>query len=440
MISPARIAAFDVLLELERRGGHADELLRRPEVDKLSERDRHLATEIVMGVLRWRSTIDRSVAEHSSKPLARLDAEVLTALRMAAYQIGWLERVPASAAVNDSVALVKRMRKVSAAPFANAVLRNITRTRQLLRPGPGGNAPAELAAAYSHPAWLVARWIAAFGSDAAAKICAYGQQVPPAVLRLPGSGTERELVGEGIMLAPGALLAGARRVLGGDLTHSAAFREGRLHLQDEASQLVALLVGHGERILDCCAAPGGKTLLLAERNPHARIIAVEKNSKRAAALRKRIAATNVEVVTAEVRAFPGRETFDRILLDVPCSGTGTLARNPEIKWRVTPECFQDFQREQRELLAAALSRLAPGGRLVYSTCSLEAEEDEDVVAEAAARAGVRIAEIATLLAALRATGELIYPDLESLVRGPYLRTLPGVHPCDGFFAAVLEKA
>lgn len=440
MISPARIAAFDVLLELERRGGHADELLRRPEVDKLSERDRHLATEIVMGVLRWRSSLDRSIAEGSSKPLPKLDAEVLTALRMAAYQVGWLERVPASAAVNDAVALVKRVRKVSAAPFVNAVLRNIARTRQSLRPPPGGNTASELAAAYSHPEWLVARWIAAFAAKAAQKICAYDQHAPATALHLADPAVENELNAAGIDLAPG-MLRDVRVVAGGDLTKTSAFREGRVRIQDQASQLVALLVGHGERILDCCAAPGGKTLLMAGRNPHARIVAAEKNAKRAAALRQRLAGKNVEVVSADVRTLPaGRETFDRILLDVPCSGTGTLARNPEIKWRLTPDCFHDYQREQRELLASALDRLAPAGRLVYSTCSMERDECEDVVAEVTEGPGVRIADIAPLLAELRAAGELIDPDLESLVRGPYLRTLPGVHPCDGFFAAVLEKA
>src|SRR5581483_2034396 len=165
---------------------------------------------------------------------------------------------------------------------------------------------------------------------------------------------ERELQAQGIDLAPGTLLAGARNVRSGDITHTAAFRQGQIFIQDEASQLVAALVGSGSRLLDCCAAPGGKTAALAARNPTAEIIAAELHAHRAELLRARILAPNVQVIQADALQLPTVGSFDRILADVPCSGTGTLARNPEIKWRLTPSDLSDLHQKQVAILRAAL--------------------------------------------------------------------------------------
>ena len=180
------------------------------------------------------------------------------------------------------------------------------------------------------------RWMAEFGADRTLAICQHNQRIPNTVIRIDSPEIERELTNEGIELAPGALLASARIVKSGDITHTQAFREGRVFIQDEASQLVAALVGTGSRLLDCCAAPGGKTAALAARNPRAEIIAVELHTHRADLLRKRVHATNVKVINADALELPLQGGFDRVLADVPCSGTGTLARNPEIKWRLTP--------------------------------------------------------------------------------------------------------
>jgi 16S rRNA (cytosine967-C5)-methyltransferase len=211
-------------------------------------------------------------------------------------------------------------------------------------------------------------------------------------------------------------------------------------IQDEASQLVALLVGKGSRILDCCAAPGGKTRLLAGRNPEAAIVAVELHPHRARLLRKLVPARNVQIVVADIRALPTVELFNRVLVDVPCSGTGTLARNPEIKWRLKPEDILDLQTRQLAILQSAMQRVAPGGRLVYSTCSLEHEENQSVVDSAlSSDASFHLADSRKHLQELRDGGELAWADIGSLTSGPYLRTIPGVHPCDGFFAAILQK-
>ena len=394
-----------------------------------------------MGVLRWRSRLDEIVAAASSRPLNKLDAEVLTALRLAVYQLRFLTRVPARAAINESVELVKQAQKRSAAPFANAVLRKIADTQ--IEPVPetiDGDPISFLSREFAHPEWLLKRWVAEFGVERACAICEHNQRIPSTAIRLDCVEVEPELQSEGLELVSGALLATARMVVGGDVTRTRAFREGRVFIQDEASQLIAALVGRGSRLLDCCAAPGGKTAALAARNPTAEIIAAELHAHRADLLRKRVRAPNVEVINADALALPFQGGFDRVLADVPCSGTGTLARNPEIKWLLTPEDLRDLHARQVGILRAALQQLTPGGRAVYSTCSLEPEENTAVVEEVLSdAAGFELRDCREELERLRETGELVWNDLDSLLNGKFLRTLPGVHPCDGFFAAVVER-
>jgi 16S rRNA (cytosine967-C5)-methyltransferase len=241
-----------------------------------------------------------------------------------------------------------------------------------------------------------------------------------------------------LVLAPGALMRRARVVVSGDLMQTRTFAEGRVAIQDEASQLVAALVGRGEHILDCCAAPGGKTRAIAAHNPGAHVIATELHPHRARTMQRIGLPANVTVITADAQRLPLSTTFDRVLADVPCSGTGTLGRNPEIKWRLTPADLDDLQQRQKAILHAALDRLAPGGRLVYSTCSLERAEDEDVVcAVLASRPEYSLLPAAMMLAEIGS--ERIWPNPTNLMRGDFLRTLPGIHPCDGFFAAVLVR-
>jgi 16S rRNA (cytosine967-C5)-methyltransferase len=224
------------------------------------------------------------------------------------------------------------------------------------------------------------------------------------------------------------------------------------------------------RVLDCCAAPGGKTSAIADRMPEAKIVAADLHAHRTRLMRQLVRQPNVEIIAADATALTIPGEFERVLADVPCSGTGTLSRNPEIKWKLKPDDLADLHGRQVDILNAALDRLAPGGRLVYSTCSLEHEENEDVMEEVLRGREVvsstsdgavvnapspdgegcgtlvdrdvrcfRVVEAAELLRQLAAAGELAWDDLDSLTRGPYLRTVPGVHPCDGFFAAVIER-
>jgi len=464
-ISPARTAAFDILLQVVREDAYASELLHSPGYEKLSSADHGLATEIVMGVLRWRSLLDSGLARFSSRKLEKLDIEVLISLRMALLQLLLLDRVPPRAAVHESVELIKRARKKSAAPLVSALLRKVSdyadwrhgldsavkESRE--EPAPGAarglmvrslRSPEErisnLAGRYAHPLWMVERWWQAFGEEKVRLILRSNQRVPVTAIDMPCEADESALNKSGIVLLNGALLRRAALIESGDIAHSEPFRAGRITIQDEASQLVALLAGKGSTILDCCAAPGGKTRILADRNPQALLVAAELHMHRARLLRKRAGAGNVHVMVADACQLPLRRQFDRVLVDAPCSGTGTLSRHPEIKWRLKPADLEDLQSKQLAILESAMKYVVPEGRLIYSTCSLEHEENEDVVEKAlAADSTFRLRDCRGELERLRAEGELAWTDLDSLLAGPFLRTLPGVDPGDGFFAAILEK-
>jgi 16S rRNA (cytosine967-C5)-methyltransferase len=446
-VSQARAAAFDILKRVECEASYASELLHGHAYEQLSLPDHALTTEIVMGVLRWRAKLDSEIAKDSSQPLSKLDIEVLLALRIALYQFRWLDRVPARAALYESVELVKRARKRSATSFVNGVLRKILKRREEKEDGSDDvSSPEALAFAFSHPPWLVDRWSKAYGLPAAQQICAYNQKIPVTSIRLRDPDSEAQLTADGIKVQPGSLLSSARRVDSGDLAKSGPLRSRAVLIQDEGSQLVAALVGHGDRILDCCAAPGGKTLAIADRSPHASVVGLEVHEHRARLMAQLITRASLDlpsrlsVVAADARHMPLNSVFDRVLADVPCSGTGTIARNPEIKWKLDVEDLRKLHELQVEILTSALKQVAPGGRLIYSTCSLEQEENEDVVGEVLSGNDLfRVVDCRSELDRLAAEGKLIWPEVDSLVRGPYLRTIPGVQDCDGFFAAILKR-
>src|SRR5450631_300295 len=456
-VSPARAVAFEILLRVEREDSYAAELLHSAPLAKLSSRDHGLATELVMGVLRWQSLLDQRLAAASSQKLDRLDREVLDALRLGVYQLQFLSRVPARAAIFESVELVKAARKRSAASFVNAVLRKIAEAgaRDIFAEIARSPDSITLAQNAAHPPWLVARWTEHYGLEATRQICAHDQTVPETAIHIHSDlshddpcrddrsredQSDAELAEAGVQLSPGQLLSAARRVLAGDVTGTHAYQEGRVTIQDEASQLVALLTGRGEILLDCCAAPGSKTAMLARRNPRAKVFATELHPHRARLLKNLTRLPNIYVVAADARRLPFSCAFDRILADVPCSGTGTLARNPEIKWRLKAEDLHDLQSRQVAILKSALAQLAIGGRLVYSTCSLEREENEAVIEVALyGAAECKVADFKGELEQLQRCGEMCWQDIASLLAGPYLRTIPGVHPCDGFFAAMIER-
>jgi 16S rRNA (cytosine967-C5)-methyltransferase len=454
-ISPARKAAFRILLAVERGNSHShsDDLLRRKEVSALAPSDRNLATALVLGVLRWQIRLDEQLKVLLRRPGGKLDREVRIALRLGAFQLLFLDRIPAHAAIDESVELAKQSGHRFAAGMVNAVLRKLD-SGGAPRIDVSEEVPAELAMAQAHPAWMVERWAEFYGLDAARAICRHGQTQPRLTLRVHGPAVEAELTQAGIQFEPGALLAAARIVVSGDVAAAAAVHEGRARVQDEGSQLIAELAacaaknrdGKAKSILDACAAPGGKTLILAERNPEARIVACESSPQRLAALRKRLAAyaCRVECRLADAAVLQEEAAFDLVLADVPCSGTGTLGRNPEIRHRLRLEDLPRQAGRQRAILGAALRAVQRSGRVVYSTCSLEPEENEQVVAAALAENGnARQVSFASCIEALQRSGILTGNGAERLHKcltpEGALRLLPGVFSSDGFFVALIEK-
>lgn len=380
-VSPARLLAFDTLRKVG-RGGYASDLLAG--AAPLDPRDAALASEIVFGVLRQQAQLDFLIQHYSGRAAGKLDFEVLLALRMGVYQLRYLDRIPPHAAVGQSVDLVKSQGFRSAAGFANAVLRKVGREAV---------AWPSRAIELSHPQWLLDRWDGEFGAETTALIARANLRPPETYVRIPRDCD----VPPDVKVEP-TEIPGCFRLVSGE---AGAFR-----IQDIGSQSVAPLLdlAPGQTFLDLCAAPGNKTAQALESGVHA--VACDFHAKRVEMLKP----LRVNVVHLDgTRPLPFARRFDRILLDAPCSGTGTLARNPEIKWRLEPEDILDLQRRQVLLLRNALEVLAPGGILVYSTCSLEREENDGVV---------------------EALG--LTPD-------HVMRRIPGIQAGDGFFAAVIRS-
>jgi 16S rRNA (cytosine967-C5)-methyltransferase len=450
-VSPARRAAFHILLAVERGSAHSDDLLRGREVNALTQSDRNLATALVLGVLRWQIRLDHQIGALLKRPGAKLDPEVRITLRLGAFQLLFLDRIPAHAAIDESVELVLRAGHRFASGMVNAVLRKLSvAPRQDFRE----HSVKEVALAEAHPLWMVERWVDFYGMEAAQAICRHGQNQPALALRLESPAVEAELTGCGIELAPGDLLSAARKLVSGDATTTAAFREGRVRIQDEGSQLIGELTACSgadldqrvKSIVDTCAAPGGKTLILAERYPEARIVACESSFERLEALRERIAAHagRVEFRHADATSLGEEAAFDLALADVPCSGTGTLGRNPEIRHRLRPEDLSVQAERQKAILRAALRAVRPGGRVVYSTCSLEPEENERVVAATLAEnPKARLVSLRTSIDAL-AERKILTDDGTERLRACLtpegaLRLLPGEVATDGFYVAALQR-
>ncbi len=447
-ISQARKAAFDILMAIERGHSHSDDLLRGKAVNALSPADRNLATTLVLGVLRWQIQLDHQMQSLLKRPNARLEPEILIVLRLGGFQLLHLDRIPARAAIDESVELAKQAGHRFASGMVNAVLRKLSAAPpfRVLE-----ESVAELALAQAHPTWMVERWSRFYGLETARAICIHGQTQPAVTIRIESAAVEDELTQAGIQLEPGALLTAARTVVSGDVAHTAAFLEGRIRFQDEGSQLVAELAARNvnqeaRNILDTCAAPGGKTLILAERHPQARILACETSPQRLDQLRERLTAhaERIECRLADATLLTEEAAFDLALADVPCSGTGTLGRNPEIRHRLRLEDLPRQAERQRAILHATLRAVRPGGRVVYSTCSLEPEENEEVIAAVLAETpNLRLvslqSSIDTLLSEAILTGSGAERLRNCITPEGALRLLPGVFHTDGFFIALIEK-
>ncbi len=389
-ISPGRIVAFEVLRKVA-SSGLASDLLRSRSA-ALDRVDAGLANELVFGVLRFERQLDFLTSYFSGRDANEFDLEVRLAFRLGIYQLRHLDRIPPHAAVGESVELVKQAGKPSAAGLVNAVLRKVD--RRLIR-WPSWD--IEL----SHPEWLLDNWRRLFGEKAARQIAKAFLAQPDAFIRVP---TDRRSEARDLAMEE-TDLPGCFRFLGRD---PRGFRR-----QDYSSQMIVPMLGlePGNSFLDLCAAPGNKTAQAVEIPLFA--VACDVSLRRLA----EVNAPGVMRVNLDATApLPFARQFERILLDVPCSGTGTIGRNPEIKWRIQPEDLVRQHARQVRLLENALSVLAAGGRLVYSTCSLEYEENEQVIEEVLDRQP---------------------PDI---ILEEQVRRLPGIHRGDGFFAASIVRA
>jgi len=399
-ISPARAAAYEVLRRVFEEGAYADRALRGAS-EGLDARDRALARQLAFGSVQRARTLDHAIETLGKRPVSKLDPPVLAALRLGAYQLGYLDGVPRYAAVNESVELVRRARLESAVPFTNAVLRRVGEgIERLLASLPEG--PLK----HSYPDWVWDVWRRDLGEDEALALMRGQNEPPPVVVRHvrgqspDGSATD----------IPGAYTV--------DRVDEKALERGEIWPQSRGSQLAGLCVrsGPADRVLDLCAAPGGKASMLAGD-----VVAVEVNEARARELEEnllRLGADRVTVVRADGRDLPAELSgFDRALVDAPCSGLGVLAARPDLRWRSSP-----LPELQLELLRAAAERVRPGGTIVYSVCTVNADESEAVVDAS----GLEVEPIEE------------WAQFRHARRPEFLQTLPHVHRTSGFFIARLR--
>lgn len=391
-ISPARVAAFNILKQVE--NGAFSSVLLAAEEPRLQPADRSLCHELVLGVLRWQLLLDAIVEHFSKRRVESLDAAVRIALRLGLYQLRFFTRVPASAAVNESVSLVRAARLSSATAFVNALLRRAVREPEYDPAAEVSDPLEKIAVRTSHPAWLIERWASWLGVAQAEAFAQANNLVPPNTFRVVANrGNQFEVLSKlreaGAALESSPVVNGAWRVSGATSLLRELSASGEIYLQDEASQLVAHLLEAkpGERVLDLCAAPGGKTTMIADRTgDRATVIAADRSATRmetvAATTRLHQLKGIRRLILDATNSLPFRaESFDKVLVDAPCSGTGTLRRNPEIRWRLSPDDIPVLAASQKQILRHAVRVLKPGGRLVYSTCSVEREENEEVIAE-----------------------------------------------------------
>jgi 16S rRNA (cytosine967-C5)-methyltransferase len=396
MTAPARTAAFHALRAVTQGAHDLPVALVRSRQGLTDERDRALAAEIITGSMRWLRSLDFLIEHFASRALAKIDRDVLTILRLSLYQLLHLDRVPAAAVVDDAVDLARAARKPSATGFVNGVLRSVLRQRNRLplpsRPAPEADRVSQLAylgVTHSHPDWLIGRWLDRYGFEATEAWVRFNNATPALTLRV---NTLRATVEDAVVALAGDGVGTERcryAPYGLVVTEGNPLRrdpDGLVVVQDEASQLVPLLVhaAPGQRVLDLCAAPGGKTTALAAAmRDEGIVVASDVRPRRIDLLRRTVHASgarNIRVLRVEAAgSLPFGPVFDRVLVDAPCSGLGTIRRDPDIRWRRTASDLPPLAAQQLSLLERAAAVVRDGGRLVYATCSSEPEENDQVV-------------------------------------------------------------
>jgi 16S rRNA (cytosine967-C5)-methyltransferase len=449
MIAPARVAAYDILTAVSAGSADLPTAISTARAALHDDRDRALAADIAIGVQRWRAALDHLIVHYSQRAIDRIDPQIVEILRLSTYQLLHLTRVPAAAVVDDGVTLAKRVRKGSASGFVNAVLRAIARSRHAL-PFPPRPDPADpdaalnyLSITLSHPRWLAARWLNRFGFEAAEAWLQFNNRPAPLTLRantlrILAADLAEQLAEEDVRVHPAPFAPDALIVDDGNPLRSASFKNGDFIVQDEASQLVALLAGQhpGTRVLDTCASPGGKAIAVAASLPaDGWLVACDIRTRRMELLKRTVSTTgasNIKLVQADLlHPVPFVTLFESVILDAPCSGLGTLRRDPDIRWKRRESDLAPLAVTELRMLHHAADAVAPGGRLVYATCSSEPEENEEVV-----RSFLETAHPFTLVD-LKADDSRLPPEVID-TRG-CLRTSPHTHGLEAFFGAVFTR-
>ena len=442
-----RELAVEILLKVETRKAYADILLDHSlKTAILSARDRALLTQLVYGTLRWRGKLDWSLSRLLRRPLADMDGYLRNLLRLTLYQTLFLDKVPDYAAVHEGVELAKRYGGTRAGGLVNAVARRLLREKEhLANPDPEADVVLRLSVSWSHPDWLVRRWLGYFGERDTEALLQANNEEPSLVLRVNRLKGDREALIEklraaGLDAAPALWSPQAIYLrMASPVDQLPGFQEGLFLIQGEASQLVGFLLDPkpGERILDGCAAPGGKATHLAElMEDRGEIAATDISARGLEKLKqnvRRLALTSVRPVQADVsRQLTGvlALPYDRILADVPCSGLGTLRSHPEAKWQREENDIERLGQLQKKILNQLSSYLKAGGTLVYATCTLTREENEQVVEDFLHRHKEFVLENAA---------EFLPEDARQMLCGNYLLALPHKHGTDGFFAARMRK-
>ncbi|OHE18052.1 MAG: 16S rRNA (cytosine(967)-C(5))-methyltransferase [Syntrophobacterales bacterium GWC2_56_13] len=444
--SPRRLAV-EILNRIDEAAAYAEPLLDAAlsGTALANPHDRGLLTELVYGTLRMRGRLDWIIGQLYRGDAAALETGVRNILRTGLYQLWYTDRIPPFAAVNEAVGIARKTCP-AASGLVNALLRTALRKKDAIAWPDMAKSPGKaISVIHSHPRWLVERWLDEFGIDETIAICRANNAVPPLALRVNSLKASREqavaaLAKEGIAAesapfsADGIILASPAA----GLRETASWRDGLIRIQDEASQLIALLLSPepGESLLDLCAGTGGKTLHLAAlMENRGSITAVDLYPDKLRQLQEeagRLGVTIVETQVADALALPEtfRDAFDRVLLDAPCSGLGTIRRNPEIRWRLAPKDLNNCMQIQKRLLRSAADCVRPGGRLVYSVCTVTPEENEAVIED---------------LLKNRPDFSLIKPPIaggippELIDPAGFFRTFPHLHGTDGFFAALLIR-
>ncbi|MFM8302219.1 MAG: 16S rRNA (cytosine(967)-C(5))-methyltransferase RsmB [Gemmatimonadota bacterium] len=432
-ITPSRITAAETLADV--RGGALLDHAFDKRAAQLDPRDRRWTQELLWGMLRKRGWIDAILASRANGGLTKLDAEIVDLLRLGVYQLLEMGSVPPYAAIGQTVELAKRRHGLGASKLVNAVLRRVDRERDALLTETPTDPIDALALEASHPRWLVARWVARWGADETRALLAANNTEAPMIVRpwgVVGEQLEAMLEADGVSVGDAPLLADSIQLGAGTaLRGLAAFREGRCFVQDPAATLVVryAAIPAGARVADLCAAPGGKAVEFARTAGE--VIAADSSEARLTRVEETVERLGLETVTPivlDAREAASLAPCDVVLVDAPCTGTGTFRRHPDARWRLKPSDLAVMAATQRAILRAAAEAVAPGGLLIYSTCSLEPEEND--------------AQVESFLAD--------HPDwtLEpppagtvpaSVLDAGRLRVLPQRHGTDGSFAARLRR-